>query len=115
MDHVRGPGAAMAASGAVKLRLQTANAHELTRWCGARAAAGEPAPSNEDICVRFRFESTATAARLLKLAEELGLLRVERFQCSRRVTILSSGLSTAHSGSATRHHSAGGRRSLRHG
>lgn len=59
------------------------------------AEAGLPCPSNPDIAERHGFSSVSSGARSIERLEGAGLIRVERGNCSRVVTILASGKRTA--------------------
>ncbi len=64
------------------------------------ATAGVVCPSNEEIGQRLGDKSPATASNSLKRLEAASLIKVERFQRSRRVTI-ADGSQTAEPGNTT--------------
>ena len=74
----------------------------LTAWerevltCIAEAAeAGRAAPTGDELQERCGCESISTTVHLVQRLERKGLIRVERFQRTRRITILSTGKATA--------------------
>lgn len=67
------------------------------------ANAGSAAPTNKELCARFRLHSLSTPATVIGKLEQLGHIRVERFSGGREITIVASGLRTAYAGKRTRH------------
>lgn len=61
----------------------------------AAASKGAPCPSNYELCGDINLSSPGNAAYLVCKIETRGLIRVERLGSSRRVTIVSTGQSTA--------------------
>jgi signal transduction histidine kinase len=59
------------------------------------ALAGAPCPTNLEIEDALAVGSTSLGARKLALLEQRGLIRVERWQRARRVTIVATGWQTA--------------------
>jgi hypothetical protein len=59
------------------------------------ANAGLPCPSNDDILAMTGAASPSSSAAILKKLEKRGLITVERFTNSRRVTIIETGRRTA--------------------
>lgn len=75
---------------------------ELSAWerevlaCIAEAAeAGRVAPTGDELQERCGCESISTTVHLVQRLERKGLIRVERYQRTRRITILSTGKATA--------------------
>ena len=64
-------------------------------WLRQVAADGAACPTNDMIADRFGYGSPARSSLLLKQMEAEGAIALERFQASRVVTIVGSGLSTA--------------------
>ena len=68
---------------------------QVLRILSAAAEAGSRCPTNADIADLISAESTATAARVVKLLETMGLITVRRGGMNRSLTIASTGKSTA--------------------
>ena len=67
------------------------------------ARRDEPCPSNFEICGLIGCESIASATGVLQRLERKGLVKVERYQQARRVTILATGARTAEPRFMVRH------------
>lgn len=74
------------------------------------ANARQPVPSNYAIADRIGASSPSTPSHVLKKLEQHGLIRVERFQAGREITIVATGARTAFDGERTPHSHAGRRR-----
>lgn len=59
------------------------------------AAAGVQCPFNEDLDTLIGASSASTSTTIVKRLENWGLIRVERYQRERRVTIVKTGKATA--------------------
>lgn len=59
------------------------------------ADAGATCPKNEDLDELIHCSSSSAASAIVKRLENWGLIRVERWQKERRVTIVETGKSTA--------------------
>lgn len=59
------------------------------------ADAGAPCPMNAELDERIGASSASTSATIVKRLEGWGLIRVERWQRERRVTITATGRATA--------------------
>ena len=73
-------------------------------------AAGEPCPSNPDIAAELGLSSRSGSVKILHALEEKGLIRVDRFRMSRRVTIIATGRATAAFGFEREHFRTSARR-----
>lgn len=62
-----------------------------------RKAAGEgiQMPSNDDIAAELGLQGSSTVPGIVNRLEARGLIKVDRYQRSRRVTIVATGESTA--------------------
>lgn len=67
-------------------------------WLEAAARDGAPCPSNRQIADRFGFSSVSGPVRLIREMEAEGLIRVDRFHQSRRITIVATGRQTGVNG-----------------
>jgi len=67
------------------------------------ATAGKRCPKNAELVEMVGLHGAATGPHILRKLEQLGHISVERFQCSRVVTIVKTGLSTAGNPNATPH------------
>lgn len=68
--------------------------HQLMLICIAAANAGVAMPGNAELARRFGLNSGSNISHYLDLLAAKGLIRVERFHRSRRVTIVATGRST---------------------
>ncbi|PZQ55280.1 MAG: hypothetical protein DI555_07995 [Novosphingobium pentaromativorans] len=59
------------------------------------AAEGRAAPSNADLTAFLQLDRANTVPRIMQRLEERGLIVVERYSCSRIVTIVATGQRTA--------------------
>lgn len=59
------------------------------------AANGEACPTNLDLAARLGYVSGGNIARRIKILEEAGLIKVERYLHHRIVTVIETGQSTA--------------------
>ena len=71
--------------------------------------AGRPAPTADDIQERTGCNSISTTVHLVQRLERRGLILVERFQRTRRITVLETGKRTAAVGNQTPHWRSGPR------
>lgn len=55
------------------------------------ASTNQPAPTNDQICTRMGYQSGATAARIVKQAEDRGLITVRRGSGAREIAIVKTG------------------------
>lgn len=58
------------------------------------AAEGRVAPSNAELTSLLKLERANTVPRIVKRLEERGLIVVERYSCSRIITIVATGQRT---------------------
>lgn len=68
--------------------------HKLLQALQLAAANEMPCPTNYEIATLVGYASIGSASMLLTDLERRGLIKVERFSTSRRVTIVASGAST---------------------
>jgi hypothetical protein len=80
-----------------------ANDAKVLRALVAAADRGLPCPTNPQLCDLIGAGSPSAPVRALDRLATCGLIRVERFQTDRRVTIISTGRSTAYHGKGTPH------------
>lgn len=59
------------------------------------ADSGSPAPTCDELVERCGCNAVSTTADLVKRLERRGLIRVERYQRSRRIYVLATGKATA--------------------
>ena len=59
------------------------------------ADSGSPAPTCDELVERCGCNAVSTTADLVKRLERRGLIRVERYQRSRRIHVLATGKATA--------------------
>lgn len=59
------------------------------------AAAGRPAPTNDQICTVLGIGHVATASKLVERLEAAGLIRVQRFPRARVIELVATGQRTA--------------------
>jgi hypothetical protein len=71
------------------------NVWRMMRFLARAAAAGQRAPSNDDIAALFGFASKSCATRLLQQAEAGGLILVHRGQASRVIEAADGSWRTA--------------------
>jgi len=74
------------------------------------AEAGRQAPTADDIQERIGCNSISTTVNLVRRLELRGLIEVERFQRTRRITVLSTGKRTAAVSNQTPHWRSGPRK-----
>ena len=68
---------------------------EILKALTRAADAGAPCPMNAVLDARIGASSASTSATIVKRLEGWGLIRVERWQRERRVTIVATGRATA--------------------
>lgn len=83
------------------------DARQVMRMIETAVANGKPCPSNIDISHKLGMQSPSGAVKVLASLEKRGLIEIERFGASRRVTIAATGRSTAVIGSQRPHFRAG--------
>lgn len=76
---------------------------KIYRLLNSAAEAGEQCPTNQEIADLIGYSSTSKSSDAIAALERAGRITVERFQCSRRVTITASGKSTVLTGKRAPH------------
>ena len=67
------------------------------------AEAGRTAPTGDELQERCGCDSISTTVNLVQRLERKGLIRVERYQRTRRITVLATGKATAPVANKTPH------------
>ena len=78
-----------------RLRFLPASQQVLYRVLDRAARAGDMCPPNRVLQEHSGHASVSGPAEALKALERYGFIKVERYQSSRRVTILHTGMQTA--------------------